>query len=200
MCTYLRILDLSRNNLTGSIPRKMANLPLMSASSNPTDDLDEDWLQDLIVNWKKSSQRLRNLYFFVMLDLSGNNISGEIPASLGNLKAIQQLNISHNKISGNIHCQLAIYNMLKGKIPRGRQMDTMNDLSYFQNNSRLCGMQIKVTCPDDIPSPEGRRGSIMDVLGRNMHRFSDWVLLNNLDNELLKQCFYPAKIYNILIS
>ncbi|GJX06907.1 leucine-rich repeat-containing protein [Tanacetum coccineum] len=190
MCTSLRILDLSKNNLTRSIPRQMANLPLMSASSIPKDDLNEDQLQDLIVNWKKSSQRLRNLRFFVMLDLSGNNISGEIPASLGNLKALQQLNISHNKISGNIplslgnlvriesldvsHNQLSgsipqslgqlgnltildvSNNMLKGKIPRGRQMDTMNDLSYFQNNSGLCGMQIKVTCPGDIPSPEGR--------------------------------------------
>ncbi|GKA81892.1 leucine-rich repeat-containing protein [Tanacetum coccineum] len=190
MCTSLRILDLSKNNLTGSIPRQMANLPLMSASSIPKDDLNEDRLQDLIVNWKKSSQRLRNLRFFVMLDLSGNNISGEIPASLGNLKALQQLNISHNKISGNIplslgnlvriesldvsHNQLSgsipqslgqlgnltildvSNNMLTGKIPRGRQMDTMNELSYFQNNSGLCGMQIKITCPGDIPSLEGR--------------------------------------------
>ncbi|GJU58057.1 leucine-rich repeat-containing protein [Tanacetum coccineum] len=138
----------------------------MSASSNPTDDLHEDQLQDLIVNWKKSSQRLRNLRFFVMLDLSGNNISGEIPASLGNLKALQQLNISHNKISGNIPLSLGnlvriesldvSHNQLSGKIPRGRQMDTMNELSYFQNNSGLCGMQIKITCPGDIPSLEGR--------------------------------------------
>nr|GEU37099.1 dCTP pyrophosphatase 1-like [Tanacetum cinerariifolium] len=147
-------------------------------------------LQDLIVNWKKSSQHLRHLRFFVLLDLSGNHISGEIPASLGNLKALQQLNISHNRISGNIPLSLGNLvrmesldvshnelsgsipqslgqlgnftildvssNMLKGKIPHGRQIDTMNELSYFQNNSKLCGTQIKVTCPDDIPSPEGR--------------------------------------------
>ncbi|GKD32457.1 leucine-rich repeat-containing protein [Tanacetum coccineum] len=111
-CTSLRILDLSRNNLTGRIPRQIANLPRMnmSASSYPISHLTgkplEDLLQDLIVSWKKYPQQLRNLHFFVLLDLSGNNISGEIPASLGNLKALKQLNISHNKISGNIPMSL----------------------------------------------------------------------------------------------
>ncbi|GKB75109.1 leucine-rich repeat-containing protein, partial [Tanacetum coccineum] len=195
MCTSLRILDLSRNNLTGSIPRQMANLPIMnmSASSNLIFDskgnVIEDLLQDLIVSWKKYPQQLRNLHFFVLLDLSGNNISGEIPASLGNLKALKQLNISHNKISGNIPMslgnltsiesfdvshnelsgsipqsldqlgQLTVLdvsnNMLTGKIPRGRKMDTMDALG-FQNNSELCGMQINIKCPEDIPSSEGR--------------------------------------------
>ncbi|PWA38847.1 Leucine-rich repeat-containing protein [Artemisia annua] len=196
MCSSLRILDLSRNNLTGSIPRQMANLPIMNMSTSPkpiyssTGDLVEDWLQDLIVNWKKSSQRLGNPRLFVLLDLSSNNISGKIPTSLGNLKALKQLNISHNKISGNIPVSLGNLvgiesldvsdnelsgsipqslnqlgnltvldvsdNMLTGKIPRGGQMDTMNELRYFQNNSGLCGMQIKIECPEDIPSSEGR--------------------------------------------
>ncbi|GJV68753.1 leucine-rich repeat-containing protein [Tanacetum coccineum] len=162
-CTSLRILDLSRNNLTGRIPRQIANLPLMSASSIPKDDWNEDQLQDLIVNWKKSSQTLRNLFLcFVGLV----RISGNIPLSLGNLVRIESLDVSHNQLSGSIPQSLGQLgnltildvsnNMLKGKIPRGRQMDTMNDLSYFQNNSGLCGMQIKVTCPGDIPSPEGR--------------------------------------------
>ncbi|PWA47404.1 Leucine-rich repeat-containing protein [Artemisia annua] len=192
MCTSLRILDLSRNNLTGSIPRQMANLPIMNMSAYPNliRDLDEQTLENLIVNWKKSSQRLGNPRIFVLLDLSSNNIFGEIPASLGNLKALKQLNISHNKISGNIpqsfgnleeiesldvsHNELSgsipqsldqlgqlsvldvSNNMLTGKIPRGGQMDTMNELRYFQNNSGLCGMQINITCREDIPPLEGR--------------------------------------------
>lgn len=28
-------------------------------------------------------------------------------------------------------------------------MDTINDLKYFSNNSGLCGMQIRVKCPED---------------------------------------------------
>ena len=33
-------------------------------------------------------------------------------------------------------------------------MDTMNDPSYFANNSGLCGMQIRVTCSEDELKPE----------------------------------------------
>ncbi|GKF74012.1 leucine-rich repeat-containing protein, partial [Tanacetum coccineum] len=100
------------------------------------------------------------------LNISHNKISGNIPLSLGNLVRIESLDVSHNQLSGSIPQSLGQLgnltildvsnNMLTGKIPRGRQMDTMNELSYFQNNSGLCGMQIKITCPGDIPSLEGR--------------------------------------------
>ncbi|GJS08644.1 leucine-rich repeat-containing protein [Tanacetum coccineum] len=167
-CTSLRILDLSRNNLTGSIPRQMASLPIMnmSASSNLSFDskgnVIEDTLQDLIVNWKKYPQQLQNLHFFVLLDLS-RTYSGEIPASLGNLKALKQLKHIHTtRFLGTFQYQLGQLtvldvsnNMLTGKIPRGRKMDTMDALG-FQNNSELCGMQINIKCPEDIPSSEGR--------------------------------------------
>ncbi|GJY39130.1 leucine-rich repeat-containing protein [Tanacetum coccineum] len=147
---------------------------------------------DLTVNWKNSFQGLPigNLVIYTLLDLSDNNIYGEIPASFGNLKGLKVLNISHNMISGHIPVsfgnlgsmesldlshneisgsipqslaklvQLEVLdvsnNRLRGKIPRGGQMDTMNELNYFQNNSGLCGMQIKITCPEDIPPSEGR--------------------------------------------
>ncbi|GKD19456.1 leucine-rich repeat-containing protein [Tanacetum coccineum] len=168
-CTSLRILDLSRNNLTGRIPRQIANLPRMnmSASSYPISHLTgkplEDLLQDLIVNWKKYPQQLRNLHFFVLLDLSGNNISGEIPASLGNLKALKQLNISHNKISGNIPMSLGnltsiesfdvSHNELSGSIPQS--LDQLGQLTVLDvSNNMLTG---KI--------PRGRKMDTMDALG-----------------------------------
>ncbi|MFS7941469.1 putative non-specific serine/threonine protein kinase [Helianthus anomalus] len=103
-----RILDLSWNNLTGSFPRMIEphNIPVSFPSSHPI------WvsenvgltLGDLIVNWKKCFQGLtiRNLDNYSLLDLSHNRIIGEIPPSLGNLKALKLLSISHNKISGHI--------------------------------------------------------------------------------------------------
>ncbi|KAL4559681.1 hypothetical protein LXL04_031824 [Taraxacum kok-saghyz] len=195
--TSLRILDLSGNYLTGSIPNfdKMIEIspytkdPLtdVSFSDNFIDDIE---YQDLVVNWKNSLQGLSSdlldMYWF--WDLSNNNISGEIPTSLGNLKSLKVLNISHNKISGHIPVsfgnlkeiesldlshneisglipqslvkldQLAILdvsnNRLTGRIPNGGQMDTMNELNFFVNNSGLCGMQIMIKCPEDQP-PEG---------------------------------------------
>ncbi|PWA57550.1 Leucine-rich repeat-containing protein [Artemisia annua] len=150
-----------RNNLSGSIPRQMANLPIMnmSASSDHIDrflgDLVEDKLQDLLVNWKKSSQRLGNSGIFVLLDLSGNKISGEIPASLGNLKALKQLNISHKKISGNIALLLGnlvgiesldvSHNELSGLIPES--LDQLGNLTV---------LDINIKCPEDIPSSQER--------------------------------------------
>ncbi len=44
--------------------------------------------------------------------------------------------------------------MLKGKIPVGSQMDTMNDPNSYANNSGLCGMQIQVPCPEDLSPTE----------------------------------------------
>lgn len=157
-----------------------------------SDDLrNANEFQDLIFNWKNSFRGLsrRNLNIYSLLDLSDNRISGEIPASLGNLKGLKLLNISHNSISGKIPTsfgnlegietldlshneisglipqslakldELAILdvsnNMLSGKIPLGGQMNTMNDLRYFANNSGLCGMQIMIKCPEDIIPTDG---------------------------------------------
>ncbi|KAI3706299.1 hypothetical protein L6452_23937 [Arctium lappa] len=125
-------LDLSNNRLSGEIPALLGNLKGLK-----------------------------------VLNVSHNNISGHIPVSLGNLKGIESLDLSHNKISGSIPQSLGKLgeltildvsnNKLTGKIPRGGQMDTMNEVKYFANNNRLCGMQIKIKCTEDIPpSEEGR--------------------------------------------
>lgn len=65
-----------------------------------------------------------------------------IPESFGKLNQLSVLDVSNNKLSG--------------RIPRGGQMDTMNVLSYFANNSGLCGMQIEVKCSRDELTPDTR--------------------------------------------
>ncbi|KAJ9555787.1 hypothetical protein OSB04_010401 [Centaurea solstitialis] len=203
----LQILDLSGNNLSGSIPLEITNLtsmieaPVHMSTSgflyitfayNGGNQMYFD-IEDLVVNWKNNFQGLssHSLDMYSLLDLSNNKISGEIPASLGNLKSLKVLNISnnnisghiplsfgnlkgmesldlsHNKISGSIPKSLekldglgildVSNNRLTGKIPMGGHMSTMNGLRYFANNSGLCGMQINITCPEDILPPlEGR--------------------------------------------
>ncbi|GKE57399.1 leucine-rich repeat-containing protein, partial [Tanacetum coccineum] len=92
-----------------------------------------------------------------------NNISGEIPASLGNLKALKQLNISHNKISGNIPMSLGnltsiesfdvSHNELSGSIPQS--LDQLGQLTVLDvSNNMLTG---KI--------PRGRKMDTMDELG-----------------------------------
>ncbi|CAN0841242.1 Receptor-like protein 46 [Linum grandiflorum] len=124
----------------------------------------------LEVFWKTLNLGLPNqhLGLYTFLDLSNNRFSGEIPATLGNLKSLKVLNVSHNRLSGRIPTSLGeirdlesldlshnnlsgenplSYNSLTGRIPNGPQMDRMNDLNTYANNDGgLCGMQIQKSC------------------------------------------------------
>ena len=205
----LRILDVSNNNLTGEIPHESHSLVGMIEKPNlPSSIIETNYLafsvawfrqeaklrlncRDLVVNWKKSKQGISTdkLNIYTLLDLSNNQLSGQIPTSLGALKALKLLNISGNKLSGKIPSsfgdlenietldlshnklfgsipptltklqQLTILdvsnNELVGPIPDGGQMGTMVlDPNYFANNSGLCGIQIRVSCPkEQLTSP-----------------------------------------------
>ncbi|KAI3688326.1 hypothetical protein L1987_82038 [Smallanthus sonchifolius] len=199
--TSLRIIELSWNNLTESIPQEIQNLKNMIETpqvstpypiSHSIWSVQENFVNgDVVVSGKKSFQGVAfpNIETYCLLDLSHNRISGESPSSLGNLKALKLLNISHNMISGRIPVsfgdlqniesldlshneisgpipqsllnlvQLTVLdvsnNKLTGKIPVGRKMGTMNG---FENNTGLYGMQIKVTCPEDIRSLSPLKG------------------------------------------
>ncbi|KAJ9556516.1 hypothetical protein OSB04_011130 [Centaurea solstitialis] len=166
--TYLRILDLSGNNLTGSIPLEIANFGsildapgYMSTSDNISyetfnfiynegEDSFRIDMQDLIVVWKSHIQGLssRRLDIYSLLDLSNNRISGEIPASLGNLKSLKVLNISNNNISGRIPVSFGnlkeiesldlSHNKLSGSIPQSlEKLDGLGVLDV--SNNRLTG-------------------------------------------------------------
>ncbi|XP_023922291.1 receptor-like protein 46 [Quercus suber] len=198
--TSLQILDLSSNHLVGKIPTKFGNFTGMIETSNEsigvvipvmtTSFSFQGKINDLILNWKKSAQGLswKNLMITSFLDLSMNQLSGEIPTTLGSLKALKVFNVSHNNLYGRIPASLGdLFNLesldlshnnlsssipkslaklqqltildvsnnkLAGRIPRGSQMDTMNDPKFYANNNGLCGMQIRVLCPEDFPLPK----------------------------------------------
>nr|XP_017225213.1 PREDICTED: MDIS1-interacting receptor like kinase 1-like [Daucus carota subsp. sativus] len=104
----LRILDLSSNNLDGSIPSELGNLVEMtdigsfSLISMRIDEIEVNWIEstvtlltgmftsviemnDLTVNWKKAEQGIssRSHHIYSFLDLSSNKLSGDIPFSCG---------------------------------------------------------------------------------------------------------------------
>ena len=123
----LQILDISSNNLIGEIPREFANLTGMFGASylsslNLVNIISSGFgfnsivVNKLIVNWKKSKQGLpsNNLEMYFLLDLSNNQLSSEIPASLGALKALKMLNLSYNKLSGEIPASLSDLHNLEG--------------------------------------------------------------------------------------
>ncbi|XP_021738220.1 probable LRR receptor-like serine/threonine-protein kinase At1g34110 [Chenopodium quinoa] len=177
--THLQILDLSNNKLVGDIPSRLGDFPGMinspdtSTLSSALFSFDIKF-QDLIVNWKSSKQGLSkyNLDFYSLLDLSNNELTNQIPSSLGGLETLKLLNLSHNALHGRgipvtftklqqLTTLDLSNNKLKGRIPERPQLNTLNDPNMspqlntlndphmYANNSGLCGVPIRVACPDD---------------------------------------------------
>jgi hypothetical protein len=87
--------------------------------------------------------KIGNLYSLESLDLSNNQLSGEIPWSLSNLTSLSSLNLSYNNLSG--------------RIPSGRQLDTLradDPASMYIGNLGLCGHPLPKVCPGDQPIKE----------------------------------------------
>ncbi|KAK9664157.1 hypothetical protein RND81_14G022800 [Saponaria officinalis] len=118
------IIDLSSNNLVGTIPEELTNMSALFALN-----LSFNHLTGHI------PENIGNLKTVESLDLSNNHLSGTIPQSLASISWISYLNLSNN----NLH----------GPIPTGRQLQTLDDPSIYAGNSGLCGFPL----PNDCTKP-----------------------------------------------
>ena len=131
------VLDLRRNNMTGSIPSELGYLSKLEILR-----LYENALAGHI------PAELGNLDKLAYLDLRGNQLSGRIPHQLGNLSNLLLLDITDNELSGHIPAELGalvnlIYldlhgNKLSGELPQSLTGLTALDVLYLGNNSGLC--------------------------------------------------------------
>ncbi|GLJ42017.1 hypothetical protein SUGI_0869960 [Cryptomeria japonica] len=110
----LKYIDLSNNNLSGSIPLKMGHLKGLIALN-----LSRNHLTGKIPNTLGRMEQLESL------DLSLNRLNGNIPLELQLLSYLEFLNLS--------------YNMLDGKVPHGGQFLTFGESSYI-GNPKLTGI------------------------------------------------------------
>ncbi|KQK15717.1 protein STRUBBELIG-RECEPTOR FAMILY 3 [Brachypodium distachyon] len=85
-------LFLSGNKLSGSIPSTLSTLTLLTAMSLNSNQLAGD-IPDVF----SSHTGLANL------DFSANNLTGPLPPSMGNLTALTSLHIQNNQISGTLN-------------------------------------------------------------------------------------------------
>ncbi|CAK7326210.1 unnamed protein product [Dovyalis caffra] len=155
MCTSLRFLDASDNEISGSIPLSLGNLRSLIAL-----DFSGNRLQGQIPS------RLYQLKYLKHISLSGNNLTGAIPSGLGQLRSLEVLKLSSNSLSGEIPQDLVLLknltvllldnNNLSGQVPPGlfdaASLSTVNvSLNNLSRSFRLIG---KVTnCGNSTGNP-----------------------------------------------
>lgn len=91
-CTGLKVLSISNNWLTGEIPRsfgQLSSLQRLDLSSNHL----TGWIPPELGNTCAS---------LLEIQLSKNNISGSIPASLSSCSWLQSIDMSNNNLSGSL--------------------------------------------------------------------------------------------------
>ncbi|XP_054819956.1 receptor-like protein EIX2 [Prosopis cineraria] len=126
----VRVLDLADNMLSGPIPYCLYNI----MNSYPTDDIYPIEAANLV---SKGRELNYNDAFIVnSIDLSSNNLSGEIPKELFRMTQLWSLNLSRNQLTGKISKEIGSmknlesldlsFNKLYGKIP-----STISNLSFL---------------------------------------------------------------------
>ncbi|XP_038882240.1 receptor-like protein EIX2 [Benincasa hispida] len=147
--SYLQIMNIGNNNLIGSIPHCFGNFTAMASTRHkkyyfysvsyhmyPDDQLPEI---AYVIAKGEEFQYDKTLYLMTSMDLSHNNLSGEIPQEITNLVELKSMNLSGNSLRGNIPQQIGSMtnvesldlsrNQLSGQIPQS--ISKLSSLSYL---------------------------------------------------------------------
>ncbi|KAM4073224.1 hypothetical protein ACB094_10G002100 [Castanea mollissima] len=156
--TSLQILDLSHNKLFGSIPKCLNNFITMARNNNsnyPIYVFDRSLMSssrpfesELLVIKGESLEYSTTVQLVNIIDLSNNNLSGEIPKEVASLQGLQSLNLSSNILTGMIQENIGdmrslesidfSINQLCGQIPQS--MSSLTFLSHLNlSNNNLIG-------------------------------------------------------------
>ncbi|XVF78847.1 hypothetical protein PTKIN_Ptkin14bG0170300 [Pterospermum kingtungense] len=143
----LRIIDLSGNEFTGSLPTKfIRNLRAMKDSYRPSRspyrgiDGYDYYETSVVVRTKRlNTELVKILTIFRAMDFSNNLFSGQIPEELGELNSLQMLNLSRNTFTGPIP---------ESPIPQANQFGTFDNDSY-RGNLGLCGFPLSKQCGNE---------------------------------------------------
>ena len=160
--TNIQLLDLSENNLLGHIFKCLKNFSAMSKDVPPTTTTNSNFLlpigpgvsliikgYDLVslLMWKGAQRLFKNNGLIILrsIDLSSNQLTGDIPEEIGNLIALVSLNLSSNNLTGEITSKIGRLTSLDsldlsrnhffGPIPTSlAQIDRLSVLNLSHNN------------------------------------------------------------------
>jgi Leucine-rich repeat (LRR) protein len=159
--TNIQLLDLSENNLSGRIFKCLKNFSAMSQNDLSTQSIDlpiyfqlglgdslvyEGYDLITMLMWKGAERPFKNNGLILRsIDLSSNNLTGDIPEEIGDLIKLRSLNLSSNNLTGEITSKIGRLtslefldlskNHLSGPIPPSLvQIDRLTMLNLSKNN------------------------------------------------------------------
>ncbi|KAG8376502.1 hypothetical protein BUALT_Bualt09G0070100 [Buddleja alternifolia] len=137
--SQLQVMDFAHNKLTENIPHCIGNFSSMGMNKNIGRTI--LWYKDSLGQVMKGGYQefTASLVVYVFsLDLSNNNLVGEIPSELTNLSSLIALNLAHNHLEGNIPANIGDLkslesldlssNNLFGAIP-----DSLSNLNFLSH-------------------------------------------------------------------
>ncbi|XP_028789519.1 receptor-like protein EIX2 [Neltuma alba] len=153
-----KVLDLSFNNFRGPIPSCLEKLVAMAQKYVVNDSeyniivfkngnylVHESFDWKLPMVWKGIERVYKDRYGLVNIDLSHNQLEGEMPTGIVKLVELRFLNLSSNRLSGNIISEIGQLKSLEaldlsrnhfdGEIPSSlAEISSLNTLSLSNNN------------------------------------------------------------------
>ncbi|KAM3734416.1 hypothetical protein ACB098_10G013600 [Castanea mollissima] len=140
----VKIIDFSKNNLSGEIPKEVTSLQGLQSLN-----LSYNFLIGSI------PENIGTMGSLESIDLSLNQLSGQIPSSMSSLTFLNHLNLSNNNLTG--------------KIPLSTQLQSLNPSSYVGN--KLCGPPLTVNCTTNGVKPNNENISSKETGGLEVDWF-----------------------------
>ncbi|XP_060670470.1 receptor-like protein EIX1 [Ziziphus jujuba] len=153
-----QVLDLAENRFQGSIPASFGDFKAMTRVQNINRHLlygmfGKIYEENLVVNMKDQSLIFSKIPSLVVnMDLSGNNLSGDLPREITKLSGLVFLNLLRNRISGHIPESISKLKQLSSlDLSSNKLSDHMTtfDAPLFAGNIGLCDIPLDVKCPSD---------------------------------------------------
>ncbi|KAL6203843.1 hypothetical protein ACLB2K_027542 [Fragaria x ananassa] len=150
---HLQFLDLGHNRFSGTIPKCLNNLTALVSGPNIWVFFGENTSNEheeitATTKGRESEYFFSQVWLLTIIDLSSNDLEGEIPEEISSLLSLGTLNLSMNQLSGSIPSKIGnLYrletldlsqNRLSGHIPQS--LSNMTFLSHLNlSHNKLTG-------------------------------------------------------------